>query len=375
MMKLIYKNVLLLILVIGVAKVNTQANTLLPGAKTEFTKTVKKNYKMSADGDVSLSNKYGKINLKTWDRNEVVIEVTITAHARSESAANDIFNRINIDFANGSDYVKAETQIETQKSSWWSSGDKGDFRIDYEVSMPKAASLDLSNKYGDSEIAAIGGDANIVVKYGNFNVLAVGKDTKIDLGYGNGTVGEINDAEIVIKYSKIKLKAAEHINVDSKYSKVYIDKANKIKSTSKYDTYELGELKELSNEGKYDHFEIERANHISAYSKYTDFKIEELYSEGAFELSYGGLAIESLKKGFKVVSMDCEYTDCKIYLDDNTAFQLDAISDYASIKYPGDMEVTVEKTKNSNQEVKGYRGNASAGMIKARLRYGGLKVR
>ena len=374
-MKLIYKNVLLLFLIIGVAKVNTQANTLLPGIKTEFTKTVKKNYKMSADGDVTLSNKYGRINLKTWDRNEVVIEVTITAHARNESAANDIFNRINIDFANGSDYVKAETQIETQKSSWWSSGDKGDFRIDYEVSMPKAASLDLSNKYGDSEIAAIGGDANIVVKYGNFNILAVGKDTKIDLGYGNGTVGEINDAEIVIKYSKIKLKAAEHVNVDSKYSKVYIDKANKIRSASKYDTYELGELEELSNEGKYDHFEIEKVNHITAYSKYTDFKIEELYSEGVFELSYGGLAIESLKKGFKIVSMDCEYTDCKIYLDDNAAFQLDAISDYASINYPGDMEVTVEKTKNSNQEVKGYRGNASAGMIKARLRYGGLKVR
>ncbi|MFT5764505.1 MAG: hypothetical protein ACI8X3_001936, partial [Saprospiraceae bacterium] len=189
---------LLLFLLIGIARVDLQANTTLPGS-TEFTKTIKKNYKMAADGEVTLSNKYGKINLKTWDRNEVSIEVTITAKSRSESAANEIFKRIKIDFADGSDYVKAETTIEAQKSSWWGNESKGDFRIDYEVSMPNAASLDLSNKYGDAEIGAIGGGGIFSIKYGNFNVQSVGKDTKIDLGYGNGTIGKTNNVEVNIK--------------------------------------------------------------------------------------------------------------------------------------------------------------------------------
>jgi hypothetical protein len=365
---------LLLFLLIGIARVDLQANTTLPGS-TEFTKTIKKNYKMAADGEVTLSNKYGKINLKTWDRNEVSIEVTITAKSRSESAANEIFKRIKIDFADGSDYVKAETTIEAQKSSWWGNESKGDFRIDYEVSMPNAASLDLSNKYGDAEIGAIGGGGIFSIKYGNFNVQSVGKDTKIDLGYGNGTIGKTNNVEVNIKYSKIKLKEVANVNIESKFSKVYIDKADKIKSESRYDTYELGELKELSNQGKYDHFEIERIDQVTSYSKYTDFKIGELYIDGEFELSYGGLTIESLKKGFHAISLDCSYTDCKIYLDDNTDFQLDAVTEYASINYPGDTEVTIEKNKNNNHEVKGHRGGSGGGMIKARLKYGGLKLK
>ena len=373
-MKLICRNILLLFLLTGFSGVDVLANSTLPLLKTEFTKTIKKNYKMSADGDVTLHNKYGEINLKTWDRNEVNIAVTITVKSRSESTANDIFDRIGVDFSNGSSYVKAETKIESQKSSWWGNGDKGDFRIDYEVSMPKAASLELSNKYGDSEVDAIGGDASIDIKYGNFNIHSVRGDTKVNLGYGNGAIGNVKNAVLNVKYSKIKLKEAQQVNLESKYSKIYVDKANKIKSNSRYDTYDLGELKELSNDGKYDHFEIRKIDRITVFSKYTDFEVEELYGFGEFELTYGGVKIESLKRGFHSVSLDCDYTDCKVYVDDDVNFELDAITEYASIYYPSDLEVSFEKNKNSTHEVKGRRGN-SGEKITARLSYGGLKLK
>ncbi len=363
-----------LLLVVGLT-IEIQANTTLPPSKTEYTKTIKKNYNMSADGDVTLSNKYGQINLKTWNRNEVSIDVTIVVKARNESVANDIFDRVGVDFSNGSSYVKAETIIESQKSNWWGSGDKGDFRIDYVVNIPSKASLELSNKYGDSKIDAIGGDANINVKYGNFNLESVGKSTEITLGYGKGVIGQLNKAAINVKYSKIKLKEVGDLNLESKYSKIYIDKADKIKSVSKYDTYDLGELDELSNQGKYDHFEVEKVDRISVYAKYTDYEIDELSQNGDFETKYGGITIEKLNRGFDLLNFECEYTDCKVYLDDNVGFQLDASANYASIQYPNDMEVNYEKNKNASHEVKGQRGGANGGKIKARLSYGGLKVK
>ncbi len=377
-MKLIFKNTLLLFLLIGLIAVDAQGTTVSNPDKSEFTKTIKKNFNMKADGDVTLVNKYGDINLKTWNRNEVNIEITITVNAKSESYANETFERIDINFSDGSDYVKAETNIESaNKSSWWGGGNdsKSDFRIDYVVSMPDAASLNLNNKYGNSNIEAVGGDANIVVKYGDFNLASVGADTKINLGYGNAKIGKINGAEVEVKYSKIKLQEARQMTIDSKYSKIYVEKATKVKCSSKYDNYDFGELTELSNQGKYDHFEIEKIEKITAFSKYTDFEIDELSQEGTFELKYGGMKVENLKKGFDKILLDCEYTDCKIYMDDDVDFELDVVTNYASVSHPSGMDISYEKKKSSSHEVQGHRGSKNGGKIKVRLSYGGIKVR
>ena len=43
----------------------------------EFTKTIKREFDISANGTTYLSNKYGKIEVKTWDKNRVKIAVTI----------------------------------------------------------------------------------------------------------------------------------------------------------------------------------------------------------------------------------------------------------------------------------------------------------
>lgn len=93
----------------------------------EFTKTVKKEFPINATGTVDLSNKYGKVDVHTWERDRVKIDVTIVVDARSESTAQEVFNRIQIDFSNDDSFVKAETSIETNKS-WWGEVPKLNFR-------------------------------------------------------------------------------------------------------------------------------------------------------------------------------------------------------------------------------------------------------
>lgn len=380
-MKLIFKNAFWYCLLFGVITMGVQtvqANTIPTKDLQEFKQTVKKNFEMKADGQVTLINKYGNINLKTWNKNNVDIEITITVKARNESTADRVFERLNFNFANNPDAVKAETLIESSKSSWWNESNgnnKADFRIDYEVSIPKAASLSLNNKYGDSKIAAVGGSAKLVVKYGDFDIAAVGDNAEISLGYGNGTIGRLQNVGIDMKYSKIKLAEASRVNIQSKYSKIYIDKANTIKSESKYDTYGLGELKELINEGKYDHFEVEKVEEIRAYAKYSDFEIEKLYDRGDFELKYGGVKIKSLQDGFDMVALNCEHSDCKIYTDGTVNFEIDAVATHGAIRYPEGMNVSYEKDGNSTHEVKGHQGRKGGGKIKARLRYGALKIK
>ncbi len=342
--------------------------------KAEFTKNINKEFPISADGAVTLKNKYGKIDLETWSQNKVKIDVEIKVNARNQSDADHIFERIKINFSNGADFVNAETTIESTKKSYWGDG-KGDFKINYTVHMPKSCDLNLSNKYGHSKIAEIDGKATISVKYGDLSMDGVNNDCSLSLGYGNATILKANHAVVDVKYSKIKIQEAKNVDVTSKYSKVYIDEASDVRSSSKYDQYRLGKLEELKNEGKYDHFEIENINLINANSKYSDFNVEKLKKEGDFSLEYGNVVIDALLKNFTALRLDGRYADFKINIEEGTNFALDVVAHYAGVKYPMGLEITYEKEKGSSHEVQGYKGSAGASPIKARINYGGLKIR
>ena len=345
----------------------------------EYTKTIKKEFPISPTGMVDLTNKYGKVEVSTWERNRVKIDVTIVVDARSESAAQDVFDRISIDFSNDDDFVKAETSIES-KNSWWDGGNWGgkktEFQVNYEVYMPESCNLSLENKYGNSTVAAINGNADVEVKYGDFQLEGVGGDLKVYLGYGNGTVVKARDVSAAISYSKINFNDAQDINFDTKYSKIYIDNGATIKADSRYDQFNMGRIDRFNVESRYGNVEIGDVETVIANSRYTDYKVESLSDGADFSIEYGGLKIGELAKGFSEVILDGKYSDFKIYVEPGASFTLDGATSYAGIGYPAEMNVTYEKDKGTSHDVKGYVGTEGArSTIKATLDYGGLRVR
>ncbi|RME10594.1 MAG: hypothetical protein D6816_03130 [Bacteroidetes bacterium] len=356
---------------------STRQNAIENGS-LEFARTITKDFPINSDGTVSLANKYGKVEVKTWDKSRVKIEVTIVVKAKSESNANEIFDRIDIDFTNSSDYVSAETRIEPQKSSWfdWSGSDKAEFQINYEVFMPVSCALSLRNKYGDSFVEPIAGKTSVDIKYGNIRLEGVNNSLNIVLGYGNGTVVKARNINADLGYGKLNVSDADDISLVSKYSKITIDNADLITGESKYDNIVLGKVKKMNLLAKYGDVEIREANELDATAKYTDFKVHELKDGGVFEFQYGGLLVDKLAKGFSSMDLKGKYTDFKIYVEPGASYVLDASTNYAGIAYPAGLNVTYEKDKGTSQAVKGHVGTSGArSVIRANLEYGGLKVR
>ena len=89
-----------------------------------------------------------------------------------------------------------------------------------------------------------------------------------------------------------------------------------------------------------------------------------------------GSATYALGSDFQEASMNGKYTNFKVAVASGANYKMDAVSTYAAISYPSNMEVTREINKSSSQEVKGYKGSESAAaIIRATLNYGGLRVR
>lgn len=346
-------------------------------SKNEYSKIIKKEFSITSDGNTILGNKYGKIEVKTWDKDRVKVTVNIVVETRSESEAQAVFDRININFDSGETFVSAKTSIESKQTSWWGwDNDNTEFQINYEVLIPENGALDLTNKYGDADIAIIGGKAKVAVKYGDFTMEEARNNLVVELGYGTGKVMRALDMTATVSYSKFRIEQAENIVLDTRYSKINVENAADLKMDSRYDNYEVGEARAVNCQARYGDMDILAVDNVVCNSRYTEYRIERVSDKADFNLEFGGATIEQITKGFSEVMLVGKYTDYRLTIEPGASYQLDANAEHAGIKYPSKMKVTQDIEKGQSHTVKGHGGTQNArSVIKASLNYGALRVK
>ncbi len=349
----------------------------------EFTKDITREFDQLPTGTTALYNKYGKVEVKTWGQNKVKIEVKIIVNADNQSAADAAFNRIKVDFYNSDGYVKAETQLEEggnggnwwgALTSWGGTSSCQDFKINYDVYLPIGNSVDLKNKYGDSFLAALEGKLTAEIKYGDLRSEGLKNDLALDLGYGKANfVNAVNIAGS-ISYGDISVGECRDITLDTKYSDMKFNRANDLNITSKYDDFEIGTIHNLSANCKYSDLKMTSAHNVNLTSQYTDLQLGWLGTKGDFDMSYGSVKLDALDKGFSEVQFDGSYTDFNIISGKNIGYKLDAVGNYAEIKYPNALNVNRFDESGSRISVSGTSGDGK-GLIKVKLNYGEFILR
>jgi len=372
-MRLIFSTILICTLFVSPTFSNTGNCEL---AKTEYKKEINKAFDVNLTDKLSLENKYGKVDIKTWNEPRVTIDVTIKVNARKESDAQEVFDRIKIEMDQGSNVVTARTEIEDKKSwsSWLWGGSSSDFEINYLVHMPVAHHLNLSNKYGHSYVESFEGDGDLTIKYGDLYAGNIGGNLDLYLGYGNAEMGSTKDARCEVKYSKIKLKECQEVKMEIKYSKFYLESATTLKLTSGYDDLNLGNVGRLDAYSKYSDLELANVAHCDVEAKYTDIRIDHLDKTGEFELGYGGLSIDYVRQDFTEIDITAKYADIKLHPDPNSSYSFSADVNYASVKYPEHFQIQKDIHHNNSHEVSGYQKSESGGKIKVSSSYGSVRV-
>jgi hypothetical protein len=340
----------------------------------EFERNIKKSSPISANGLVELSNTRGTIDVRTWNKNEVSIDVLITVNARNIGDANQVFDRIQIKFDSYKNRVNSRTIIHDVPK--WNYV-RSEYTIDYVVYMPKKCNLSLFNKYGDALIAELEGKATLSVQHGNIRLKTIERLLTLDLKYGNCTVARAANSEITMVHGNIRLKKAENINFATSYSKINVDEAADIKSTSVNDTYKLGIVQEFRNIGKYDKIEIKQVDNIIVFSKFTDFKIDVVNKHADFDMVYGSVEIAKVTEGFSDILMVGENTDFRLNVEEGSDYKMNATARYANLKYPTVSNIIWKDTKGDEQKVEFYVGKKANpySYIKARVKYGDISIK
>jgi hypothetical protein len=351
------------------------------GPMQEFTKTINREFGTSADGTTALYNKYGTVNVRTWQNNSVKIDVTIVVSAKNQRDADETFKNINVNFTSAWGYVKAETMIAEEMNygggNWWPVKTCGDdFKINYEVWMPVSNQLDLKNKYGNSWVAALKGKLIADIKYGELRAETISNDVDLNLGYGKTWLTKVNNLYGQSSYSELNITEANDIQLDTKYSETKVDKANNLRITSKYDDFNLGIVEELRLQTKYANLRSNSVRKAFITAQYSDMGFASVWDGLDADMSYGSLDIDALSRNFSNVNVVGKYTGVSVAVERGTAYRFDAEVDYADAHVPTAATVKSRSDSNNRETMKGYLGNEGAkGLVKARLTYGDFVIK
>ncbi len=363
-----FKIALLLLACLTVASANA-------GPKGDFERIIEQEYPISADGRIEISSKYGNVDIETWADLKVKIVVTIKVDARNQEKADEVFDKININFSNTASLVRASTEINTTKSwSRWFGSNSDKFEISYHVFIPESINVDLENKFGSIFLASITGNAEISLKYGKLRLDGVGGDLVLYMGYSKGSVTSAGDLDLQLSYSNLKCGDLGDVSIDSKYSKFEAGNVGSVHSSSSYDGYDIKKATSVRNVGKYDDMSFGEVDEISMTTKYSQLDVGKLSDKADLHFKYGGVKINRVMAGFSRIEIESDYTGVTMTIDPDAMFSLDATTKYCGIKY-SNLEVYYDVQSNNSGRVKGYRGaKEGGGVIIANLRYGHFKM-
>lgn len=325
--------------------------------KTEKRKTIEKSFKVNSDALIDLKNKFGDMDISTWDKNEVSLFVEVIVKGSNEKKVMSALEGIEVDIESSSSRVYAHTRYSNLKKNW---SNNLNFEVNYTVKIPKSSTLEAENDYGALLVGDLDGKAILDCDYGK---LIAGNlnhpESSIEIDYTNNSevsffAGRIIDAD----YSDISVERAEKVDLNADYTKV---------------TFE--QIKTLNYDMDYGSLVIGKGGRIIGNSDYTNVKISYLVSGIEFESDYGSLKISELDPNFEKVQLDGSYTNMKIGVAKNSNFSFSIDLRYADFDYDESMNYNfTRKIKDGTKRY--YEGNVGSGggSIIAKGSYGGVDL-
>jgi hypothetical protein len=321
----------------------------------EMTKRVSKSFNIKKDTKIEVSNKYGNIIIKRWDKNVLDLKVEIMAEARSEAKTQKILEAIQIDISDriSSGMLSIETEIGQISGN-------SDFSVDYEISLPAVNPLSLTNNFGNIYMGSHDGDLEITLKYGQFMAEDLKKaDLHIEFSSARCEVESLSNGKLDLRYSKMEIEDMGDIEINSQFSELKVENAGNLRLDGRYGSLEIENLKSLRGD-----------------IQFSGLDIENLEGSIVLETKHGdGINLEKVSKKFDKIDIEGQFSTININMENGATSQLEFDLQFGNLRAHGDgINFTKVIKENSSSEYSGYLGRSDASsLIKISTRYGNIR--
>ncbi|GAB3922705.1 prefoldin domain-containing protein [Mucilaginibacter myungsuensis] len=281
------------------------------------TKNISKSFSVDANDVVKIDNKFGKVTINAWNKNEVKVDVDIKTYANDDDKADKLLDAVNIDSDKSSDGVSFITKISRHDGNNVSIGN-GKYVINktvinYTVYMPAKNPLNITNSYGAVILPDMNGKLTIKNQFGNFTAKALtNPDNSIEVRYGNANIESLYGSNLAVSFGALDLQLADKLN---------------------------------------------------AKLEYTPAKIGRLTNSADIKVHFGeGIQIATLDKNLKTLSINSSYAPVKLASLNDANFNV--TTSYGGFTYNDDKVNVTSKSPESDRSInttKVYKGTIGKG--------------
>lgn len=301
----------------------------LEAAPYQEEKVIEKVYKAGQSDKLSIDNRYGRIKVTNWNRNEFKVVVKIRVGESSERRAKEALERVTIRDSKSGNEVRFQTSIASAETGWLSSltGSRNqELSVSYEVFMPAANELSLSNRYGAIETGDREGKLDVSVRYGSLKT---------------GRLSAANNS-ISAQYSQVDIASAREAEIEVNYGGLTLGEIGKATISLSY-----------SGNGK-----------ISSITESADISLR--YSSG---LSVG------LGSNIKEANIAASYSSVVVSPAKNATFDFNTAVSYGNFNYGPNAKVNESAGGNTSKQYTGYWNQTSGNSVNISARYGSVTLK
>ena len=323
----------------------------------EKKKTIIKLFDVSSKDNLLIDNQFGEVNVGLWTKNEIRVQITITANSDSDERVGKYLDAVSIDEKRTGDQISVRTNFSQNSltnwsiNNWKNSGERNFVKINYEVMMPKQNALSVRNKFGDIIIPAFHAPLTVHCRYGNFKAGELtGRQNDIDVAYGKADIRNMDEGKLDVAYSSLELVKANVLTLVNKFGKMAIGDVRKLDADINYSGAKIGTLRE----------------------------------SGRIKLDFsGGFRIEQLPKTVDNVNILASYSSVALPVDHDNDCDFDVTVSYGNFNYDSGsaLHFTSQPTDDNRRGPKltkqyiGKVGNGSGTKVRVVAKFGNVNFK
>lgn len=358
----------------GQTTLATTPGEVLEPCLLEKKRVITKTYSVTQRERLYVSNQFGEVRVRLWDKPEVRADIVITATAATDEEAQDLLETVEIDDERQGDQIRLTTKCEAKTNATlsgtgrvWAWADwrtrKSDtptpaappsppeqrgVKIHYQLSMPRYTALEIKARFSNTFIPEFSAPLIVRSNYGVVNAGQLrGQHNDIRVVYGQAVIKALEKGKLAIEHSKLMLDRAADLELDNKHGNLRIGEVDKLVADLSYSTGQIEALKESAR----------------------------------MNLRYlGNFRLPALPASVKWVEIDSQCSDLRLPMGADANLNFNVTVSYADFRAPGDRVIFTKKDEGDDpngkpQFRKTYIGKVGkgGGTVRITSNYGTVK--
>lgn len=364
-------------------------------------KNLSKTFAADRTDKINLSNQFGSMLIKVWDRKEVKIDIAISVNSGNEKQAQEFIDQVNIVAEKNGDQISCKTEIDRERN-WLGRNKKGEVKVSYVAYVPAGNALTVSQQFGNMTIGDFAGPLSAKVQYGNLVTGKLSDDNNyISVQYGKTNIEEANKLTVKQQYgSGLTIGTVGQLNLTTQYAAVNITtikgdavikqqygsglkigSVGNIDLTAQYANVDIGTIKgEATIKQQYNALEIGTVGKLNLKGQYAGVTLGTLRGDGSISVSYNHFSLTELGAGCKNLNINSTYANVSLGFAGSYNGEFVVQKSYGGFKYGPNIKVKTsddddEDGRSSSKTYVGKIGNGGNSNIVVKATYGSVSFK